>query len=196
MKSVLITSCNTSSLQENLGCEKAFDGDVTARTGWSFNGNFPGSIVVNFETPVTINAISFKNAIGWPKFSIREFSVEVGVDGHFTYITNISANNSPNIQENKIKYMENLWEILLSFDQEEDITSVRITVHSTNPEASNGIITELYVLNVEDEIKIFNSDIDTAISNMHEGTIQIILNDSNFTIFSRVSKICNILKLL
>ena len=191
MKSHLITSCNTSSLQKDYECEKAFDGDVTDRTGWAFNGHLPSYIVVNFETPVTINVVAFKND---HTYSIREFSVEVGIAGHFSYIKNVSGPYSPKIEGDRIEYNTSVWGIRLSFDQEEDITSVRITVHSINPTTTNGMMTELYVLHVEDEVEFVDHTIDNNMRNIQEGTQILFINISDFTFCYRVSKICYILK--
>ena len=86
----------------------------------------------------------------------------------------------------KIKYDKYIWDILLSFDQEKDITSVRITVLSTNPVAANGIITELYVLYVEDKVEFVNNDIDKAMRTIQEGTLRLFINFSDSTISYRV----------
>ena len=132
----------TSTLQPGFECEYAFDGDVTSWKGWAYDGHVPASIVLNFETPVSMNAVAFKNAVGMAQYHstwyIRDFSIDVLVGGAFLAVSGVKANDSPNINGNRIAFGDNYEDVMISFDTKLDVTAFRITVYSHT--GNNGIL--------------------------------------------------------
>ena len=160
----------TSTLQPGFECEYAFDGDVTSWKGWAYDGNVPASIVLNFETPVSMNAVAFKNAVGRAQYHIiRDFSIDVLIGGVFLAVSGVKANDSPNINGNRIAFGDNYEDVMISFDTKLDVTAFRITVYSTSHSENNGILTEVYALDVEDTNTFVSQDLDSVIKSLDEG---------------------------
>ena len=151
----------TSTLQPGFECEYAFDGDVTSWKGWAYDGNVPASIVLNFETPVSMNAVAFKNAVGR--------AIDVLIGGVFLAVSGVKANDidSPNINGNIIAFGDNYEDVMISFDTKLDVTAFRITVYSHT--GNNGILTEVYALDVEDTNTFVSQDLDSVIKSLDEG---------------------------
>ena len=132
----------------------------------------PASIVLNFETPVSMNAVAFKNAVGWNDINIRDirdFSIDVLVGGAFLAVSGVKANDSPNINGNRIAFGDNYEDVMISFDKKLDVTAFRMTVYSTSQTDNRGILTEVYALDVEDTNTFVSQDLDSVIKSLDEG---------------------------
>ena len=116
-----------------------------------------------------MNAVAFKNAVGWHDINIRDFSIDVLVGGAFLAVSGVKANDSPNINGNRIAFGDNYEDVMISFDKKLDVTAFKLTVYSTSHSENYGILTEVYALDVEDTNTFVSQDLDSVIKSLDEG---------------------------
>jgi len=145
-----IQSCKSDIIQNHMECQNAHDGVINDSTGWAYGPPvLPTSVVFTLFKPAKVNRVGikfmFRNSDGVAKkFQIFLKKGEKWVEPQVRVEGFTSAVTSGSVVELKFPSKS----VDIAFARENDVTAVRITVHSAFSKKGNSVFSEVFVQNI------------------------------------------------